>query len=361
MPDQSIREFRIRTLTGITREPVQETKLAELIQAGKLGPADEAQRIGSQRWRTMRELAPHFFHQVAATETQVVSTEPIIEAAPDTRSPPSAAKPPRTKAERGGAIPAVGGFTVSAWIFIVLAGLELLPWLNAVFTTSKLKAQGNFASNWIPIGTLIPVPPSLLLGMSVHAVFGTLFVMLQPFLMLSVIPGAIMSAKLLRFLPEDNRPFRVSGVWWRWLLWIGSPVGALLVLRITAPTNAVIPALIGAASSGVIMLFGLFLTKIAQTLRAEFDARTGAQLLPLGVIAGWAIVAAAGVRALLYLYMGYGMYMIESGSGVGGPSFADLGWLKSLVDISQVGAIAIMVAWAVELVLRLPRLSSDAR
>lgn len=361
MPDQSIREFRIRTLTGVTREPVQETKLAELIQAGKLGPADEAQRMGSQRWRTMQELAPHFFRGKAATEPNVVSIEPVTEVVQDTRSSASAVTPPLPVSRNGGAIPAVGGFTVSAWIFIVLAGLELLPWLYAIFATSKLKVQGNFASNWIPIGTLIPVPPSLLLGMSVHAVFGTLFVMLQPFLMLSVIPGAIMSTKLLRFMPEESRPFHVSGVWWRWLIWIGSPVGALLVLRVTAPTNAVIPALIGAASSGVIVLFGLFLTKIAQRLRKEFDARTGAQLLPLGVIAGWAIVAAAGVRALLYLYMGYGIYMIESGSEVAGPSLADLGWLKSFVDIAQVGAIALMVAWAVELVLRLPRIASEAR
>lgn len=361
MPDPSIREYRIRTLTGLTREPVQETKVAELIRAGRLGPADEAQRIGSQRWRTMQELAPHLFRQAAAAEMDLSASEPAIELFPDTPTPVSATKAPRTNSDTGGAMPKVGGFTAFAWIFIALAALELLPWLNAMFVVSKLKVQNNMTGNWLPIGTIVPVPPNLMLGMTVHAVFGSLFVIFQPFLILSAIPGALMTVKLLRFLPEGERPFRVSGVWWRWMLWIGSPVAALFLLRITAPTNTVIPTLIGAASSAVLVLFALLLVKIAQRLREEVESRTGSRLLPLGIIAGWTIVATASVRALLYVYMGYGMYMIESGSAPSGPGAEDFGWLKSLVDIAQVAAIGLMVAWTVELAIRLPKLGAESR
>ena len=53
--------FRILRANGVRMEPLNEALVMELVRKGELCAEDQIQRMGSDRWRTIIQLAPHLF------------------------------------------------------------------------------------------------------------------------------------------------------------------------------------------------------------------------------------------------------------------------------------------------------------
>lgn len=408
----SQRQFRIRTMDGFTREPVTEAELVTLIRRGRLGADDEAQRIGSERWRTLQQLAPNLFTQQAsddnlladlATEVRAVprpvarpygleeeekeaaeedeerwqeeeeeegeeveAEEEEEEFAPTRKSAKKAAKkgsarkkapaPRRREVKVATVRPGspMANFNVLAWVFVGVAGLEVLRWLNAMLVSNSAAAVLAQATGGM-MTPLLPIPPSFVQSMTLPAVLGLLFVVGQPLLVLGTVPGALMTNKLLKAMPEDERPFSEKQNWIRWMLWLIAPLGGIILLRVLSPESLTLPAVIGAASSGVLVLFGLYLVSISQAVRNRVEESGAGTLRPLGMIAGWMLVGAAGARALVYLYLGF----MTEGMASGGAGPGDLKLLMELSTYAQIGAVGVTVAWAVELALILPKIADE--